>query len=138
MKKIFSALIVSLIPCTTFAAERLGPVTNGMSFNEVLRSRGAPLEKDVHESHRVVLWRYSDGTLKFVNGKLVMFSAMKAKEFHAGSVNVGMPAPKQKPVISQEEVDDIINAIPNDTGNTPGAASAPSAGVGSPQILSEE
>lgn len=136
MKRILLPLL--LMVALDAHAERLAPVANGMSLNDVLKTRGAPLEKDVHEADRVVLWKYADGVVTFKNGKLIHFSAAQPKVTTMAKAHE-VEAPIQRPQraqISQEEVDDIINAIPNDTGKE-SSNSAPAA-VGNPQILSEE
>ena len=114
----FFAGLIFLAISSSAVAELPRLVSVGMSPSEVIKLRGAPLEKDEHETSRKIIWKYKDGVVVFLNGKIIN---TKGKTNNKSSTNqpvVKKPRAKKGTgeELSQKEVDDIIAAIPNDTG----------------------
>lgn len=137
MKEFLVGLTFFLCSLPSYAATP-PVVVNGMDFNQVLKLRGQPLEKDFHEARRIVLWRYADTTLTFHDGKLVRQGApLKRPNTPSQPKRAAVPK-KIQHKISQKDVDDIISAIPNE-GDTPtGAANTGSLPLNPAQPFQDE
>lgn len=65
-------LIAAIIPAMLWADSGLRPkLANSMSYYEVLKAWGPPLEKHEHEAKREDIWMYGDSKVIFSNGKVV-------------------------------------------------------------------
>jgi hypothetical protein len=60
------------------------PLKNGMSFYEVLKNWGTPLEKRQHESLHEEIWVYNSGKIIFQDGKVVAWTIPSAHARRAG------------------------------------------------------
>lgn len=136
MIKKYTLTILSLSYCLVFMpinvlAQLPGMISVGMSPADVIKLRGAPIDKDEHETSRKIIWRYKDGVVVFKNGKVIKTKDESVnKVLNKDSVIKKSSAKKGTGEdLSQKEVDDIIAAIPNDTGKPnsnpmPGGASS--------------
>ena len=126
-----------------FAQEDQQPLRPGMTFNEVVKIKGAPIEKDEHEVSRIILWKYKGDTLKFYEGKLQVSSpnhgmrpmlppeAELPKPIEKVATVKKVKPKSEKPEMEQKAVDELIDALPNEgtkgTSISGGASSAPAA-----------
>lgn len=119
----FTALCTALLTLPAFAELTQARLKAGMSFNEVIAVKGAPLEKDEHETSRVAIWRYKDESVRFYDGKLEIASPIvavpvvaqpKSEKAVVAAPSKGVSS-KKRDKISQKVVDEIFDALPNDT-----------------------
>jgi hypothetical protein len=118
---LFFALL-NLLTFNSVLAQLPGLISVGMSPSDVIKLRGAPLEKDEHETSRKIIWKYKDGVVVFLNGKVVNTKSKSYKKTYNNQPIVKKSRAKKGTgeELSQKEVDDIIAAIPNDTGKPAG------------------
>lgn len=100
-------------------------VIPGMDMVAVQKRKGQPLEKLENEVTRIIIWRYKDGIAKFYDGKIIQednLDNIKYKRTYVTPKNLpNKSGEKTKSKLTQKEVDEIINSIPNDTGKPPQA-----------------
>ncbi len=134
-----SCFLLSLASNANADVQSLKP---GMTFSEVIAAKGAPLEKDDHEVSRVVIWKYKDSSLRFFNGRLQIASTAEPKagvsrsNLRANTVE-SKPQSKRDESLSQDVVDEIIDALPNEpAAGQPGVQAPPSEKSGESPFMS--
>ena len=133
MRRVFRSarLIVTIsafgLATSAMAAPRAVPLTNGMSFGEVLQAWGAPKDKLEFESRRKDVWIYPDGRqVTFEDGKVQKSGLITAAS--VGGIEVASEEPEKsarlkKPTQEEVAVEDILEEIMREV---PEGASEPS------------
>ncbi len=80
---------------------------NGMSFHEVLKLYGAPLERKEREARRETVWEYPERQIFFKEGRVVAWAS-------GGQKSMSPQEPKVAPTVRAESDDESSRTAPDD------------------------
>lgn len=132
------AALVQLSANFAQSEERLPELKTGMTYLEVIKLWGSPVEKIEYEIKRKDVWVYKRNKLVFVNGHLAAIQDVAGKNTLTQAAlieekkevkNIPLqPAGSTKP--DQDVVDDILSEIMKDPSNSDGDPKSSNAGPG--------
>jgi hypothetical protein len=115
-------------------------VKTGMTFSDVAKLKGQPLNTDEHETSRKVIWTYKDLKVVFKDGKVIGPGSHKISTDKKQTKDSGLIKSKNKKelarkgtgeLLGQTEVDEIIASIPNEADKPATTGSSDNAGASS-------